>query len=119
MAMAPRDEDGYEASDAGPRRRLAPLPHRGAAVLTLGIVGVVVCFICAIIAWVMGQADLKAMRAGSMDASGEGITRAGWVLGIIGTCLGALWLLLFVSGALALPWAAREMREHSLRIEAR
>ena len=34
-------------------------PHRGAAVLVLGILGIVICFICGIIAWIMGQGDLK------------------------------------------------------------
>jgi|ETNmetMinimDraft_26_1059896.scaffolds.fasta_scaffold50141_2 hypothetical protein len=51
--------------------------RRGAAVLTWGILGLVVCFIFGIIAWSMGSTDLKAMAAGNMDRSGEGMTKAG------------------------------------------
>jgi hypothetical protein len=83
----------------GPRRDL--LPHRGSAVLTLGILSLVTCvigIILGIIAWVMGQSDLQEMRAGRMDPEGEGMTNAGRICGIIGTCLYSslfvLWLLM-------------------------
>src|SRR5262245_6590693 len=82
----------------GPRRDF--LPHRGSAVLTLGILSLVTCvigIILGIIAWVMGQSDLQEMRAGRMDPEGEGMTNAGRICGIIGTCLYSglfvLWLL--------------------------
>lgn len=39
-------------------------PHRGAVILVLGILGLVVCLICGIVAWVMGNGDLRAMQAG-------------------------------------------------------
>lgn len=77
-------------------RRAPWAPHRGAAVLTLGILGVVVCFVCGIIAWVMGSGDLKAMAAGRMDPEGEGLTRSGMILGIVGTCLAAVGLVILV-----------------------
>ena len=44
-------------------------PHRGAVVLVLGILGLAVCLICGIIAWVMGNNDLREMDAGIMDPS--------------------------------------------------
>jgi hypothetical protein len=63
-------------------------PHRGSTVLTLGILGVVgVCFICGIIAWVMGNEDLRAMREGRMDRAGEPMTSAGRICGMISTIL--------------------------------
>jgi uncharacterized membrane protein len=71
---------------AGPQV-FALRPHRGAAVLTLGILGIVVCWICGIIAWVMGHNDLREMAAGRMDRLGEGMTRAGKICGIIGTLI--------------------------------
>ena len=78
-------------------------PHRGAIVLVLGILGIVVCFITGIIAWVMGNKDLSAMRAGTMDPSGEGLTQAGRICGIIsvalavlGTCFGVVWMIFVV-----------------------
>jgi hypothetical protein len=62
-------------------------PHRGTAVLILGILGLVCCVICGIIAWVMGSNDLREMAAGTMDRSGEGLTKAGRICGIISVCL--------------------------------
>lgn len=62
-------------------------PHRGGTVLALGILGICVCCICGIIAWTMGNNDLRSMAAGTMDRSGEQLTRAGKICGIIGTLL--------------------------------
>ena len=70
--------------------------HRGGAVLALGIIGIVLCFICGIIAWIMGNNDLRQMRAGTMDRRGEGLTQAGRICGIVGTILGVLWFLWFI-----------------------
>ena len=74
-------------------------PHRGGAVLALGIIGIVVCFICGIIAWVMASKDLKEMDAGRMDPSGKGLTKAGMICGIVGvvlTALGIIWWLIAI-----------------------
>jgi len=75
------------ASPLAEPRPAALRPHRGGAVLALGIVGLVSCVICGIIAWVMGAKDLKEMAAGRMDRSGEGMTRAGMICGIISVIL--------------------------------
>ena len=37
-------------------------PHRGAMILMFGILSWVVCFIFGIVAWVMGNSDLRATR---------------------------------------------------------
>jgi hypothetical protein len=75
-------------------------PHRGPVILVLGILGLVMCFILGIIAWVMGNADLREMDAGTMDPSGRGLTSAGKICGMIGTILAAvgvgIYVLLFV-----------------------
>ncbi|MHC4159935.1 MAG: hypothetical protein ACYSSO_12745 [Planctomycetota bacterium] len=77
------------------------MPHRGTAVLVLGIVGLVIGLfgsiccgifaivgcICGIIAWVMGNKDLKEMSAGRMDPSGRGMVQAGKICGIISVIL--------------------------------
>ncbi|MHC4063100.1 MAG: DUF4190 domain-containing protein [Planctomycetota bacterium] len=72
-------------------------PHRGTAILVLGILGIPVCFICGIIAWVMANSDLRDMQAGQMDPSGMGMTKAGKICGIIGVILAivtlAIWLI--------------------------
>lgn len=63
-------------------------PHRGAAVLTIGILSLVVCGpILGPIAWVMGNNDLREMQEGRMDRTGEGITQAGRVIGIVSTIM--------------------------------
>ena len=75
-------------------------PHRGGAILALGIIGIVLCFITGIIAWVMGSSDLKEMDAGTRDPAGYSLTKAGMICGIIGVVLGILALLwtIFVIG---------------------
>jgi hypothetical protein len=85
------DDPEPEGLEPPPLPRIAP--HRGTAVLVLGILGLVVCFVCGIVAWAMGAGDLRAMRRGTMDRSGEGMTRAGFVLGIVGTFLNAIVVL--------------------------
>lgn len=61
--------------------------HRGVLVLVLGILGIVCCFILGIVAWVMGNNDLREMDAGTMDPSGHGLTKAGKICGMIGVIL--------------------------------
>ena len=65
----------------------APRPHRGTLVLVLGILGIVCCMPCGIVAWVLGNQDLKDMAAGTMDPTGLGMTKAGKILGIISVVL--------------------------------
>ena len=75
---------------SGRRRDLTP--HRGATILTLGILSIVLsCIIIGPMAWVMGNNDLAEIRAGRMDPEGEGLTRAGQICGIIGTVFGVLF----------------------------
>ncbi len=81
-------------------------PHRGTAVLVLGILGLAVCLICGIIAWVMGKNDLAEMDAGRMDPAGRGLTNAGKICGMISVILTivvlAIYLLVFIfAGAAA------------------
>ena len=81
-------------------------PHRGGVVLALGILGLVVCVICGIIAWVMGNNDLREMTAGTMDPSGRGLTQAGRICGMVSVIMPivviCLWLLMvLLIGAVA------------------
>jgi hypothetical protein len=96
----PRFREGGPRADA--------LPHRGGLVLTFGILSVALTMFCGLLspiwgfgfgipAWVMGHGDLKKMKSGMMDTSGEAITRAGWILGIVGTGLAAVIILIFVA----------------------
>jgi hypothetical protein len=99
------DDDDYEPRPTRSRRRRRfYVEHRGAMVLTLGILSLVACSPLGPVAWIMGNNDLAAMRAGRMDPSGQGITQAGQICGIIGTIfliLGcALTCLWFVGAGL-------------------
>ncbi len=69
-------------------------PHRGTLILVLGILGIACCFICGIIAWVMGNNDLKQMAAGTMDRTGEGLTKAGKICGMVGVILAIVGIVL-------------------------
>lgn len=73
-------------------------PHRGVAILVLGILGLSVCFICGAIAWVMGNNDLREMECGRMDASGLNLTKAGRICGMIGTILNLVFIGIYVIG---------------------
>jgi len=65
-------------------------PHRGGLVLVLGLLGCFTCPFFSLVAWVMGSHDLREMRAGRMDRSGESPTMAGMILGMI---LSLLWII--------------------------
>jgi hypothetical protein len=100
LAAAPPDAAGQAAPQqaAGQERAYAPVrpaeyaPHRGMLILIFGILGLVVCNVFAPIAWIMGNGDLKEIRAGRMDPEGESLTNVGRILGIVGTILTVLSL---------------------------
>jgi hypothetical protein len=91
-----KDDDDDDDRDERPRRRYLA-PHRAGMILTFGIMAVcgIVPIIFGPMAWVMGGADLREMRAGRMDPSGEGMTQAGRIMGIISVALMIIMLLLF------------------------
>jgi predicted Zn finger-like uncharacterized protein len=77
-------------------------PDHGAVVLSLGIVSLALILIwCAtplgailgLVAWIMGQTDLRKMKNGQMDDQNRGMTQAGWICGILGTSLNSLVML--------------------------
>lgn len=88
----------------GPVQNLQP--HRGVLILVFGILGLVICVIFGIVAWVMGGSDLRAMAEGRMDPTGEGLTKAGRICGmisvgltIVGAVIGVLVMVLAAVGA--------------------
>lgn len=91
----------------GSRQRSSRMlaPHRGALVLTMGILGWAVCAVFAPVAWVMGNTDLKEIEAGRMDPEGEGMTKAGKIIGmvqcILFLCLLALFAIIMIIGIVA------------------
>ncbi len=84
-----KDQDA-PAWQFAPGRRRDFEPHRGTLILVLGILSIILTgpgIILGLVAWIMGTGDLKAMRQGRMDPMGEATTKAGYVCGVIGTCL--------------------------------
>jgi hypothetical protein len=80
-------------------------PHRANTILILGILSLVCCQPLGIAAWLMGNADLKKMQAGTMDRSGESTTNIGKILGMIGcvllvlSCVGSIIYSIIVAVA--------------------
>ncbi len=71
--------------------------------LVLGILGVTCCGIAAPIAWYIGNQELQSIQAGTSPAAGEGLAKAGKIMGMIGTGLMVLWLLwIFFMGGMAI-----------------
>lgn len=74
--------------------RMSPTArHRGGLILAFGILAWVTCTLFGVAAWVMAVDDLRAMRSGEMDASGESLTRTGMYLGIANVVLVAVSIL--------------------------
>lgn len=98
------DEDDRDYRDRPRRRYVAP--HRGSLILTFGILAIIPCLmpIFGPLAWIMGSHDLAEIRAGKMEAEGEGLTQGGRILGIIFTslvvfCFGGACVLSVISAA--------------------
>ncbi len=89
---------------------MANKPEGGTAVFVLGLLGLLLCPILGIVAWVMGNTYMGKCRA--MSVAPEGIAVAGRILGIISTVLIAIFtgillvslsLLFVISDDEALP----------------
>src|SRR5581483_8534401 len=65
-------------------------PHRGGLILVLGLLSWMGCPLLSFEALIMGSHDLREMRSGRMDRSGEAITLAGMMFGMI---VSGLWML--------------------------
>ncbi len=94
------DHDTPSLRRLGPR--LDAEPDRGTIVLALGIISLALILVwCAtpvgailgLVAWIMGQIDLRKMKSGQMDDQNRGMTQAGWICGILGTVLNGLVML--------------------------
>lgn len=94
VEMQEASQGGVPPTPTFPRTEIKP--NRGGVILALGIIGIVLCFICGIIAWIMGAGDLREMKEGTRDKSGEQLTKAGMICGIIGTALGILGILWWI-----------------------
>lgn len=73
-----------------------PAGNRATAALVLGILSIICCPLGGPVAWYLGAQEGNAIRAGHSPAAGEGLAKAGMILGILGTILFvfcALWVM--------------------------
>lgn len=83
-----------------------PVEHpRGTTILVLGIVSVAGVFLClvggiftGIPAWMMGNSARKEIAAAPGQYSNAGTLKAGWILGIIGTAVSAVVIVVMAVG---------------------
>lgn len=73
---------------------------RATLALILGIVGIVLCPPVAVAAWIIGVQERRAIAAGQSPQAGQGMATAGWVMGIIGTII-LILIVLIVGFAIA------------------
>lgn len=68
---------------------------RAIAALILGILSLICMgFFAGIPAIILGSMELKAIKAGTAPLAGEGVAKVGYILGIIGTVLTCLALII-------------------------
>jgi len=76
---------------------MPPQDHpRATTSLVLGILGIVICGICAPFAWKFGKQAVTEIDASGGRMGGRGQAQAGYILGIIGTILLILAIIFFV-----------------------
>lgn len=90
-------QGGQPQQPYGAQHGHAMKPHRGTVILVLGILGLVFCVICGFVAFFMAKGDLAEMKAGVMDRTGEGMTTAGYWLGLVSIILFGLGLIMGIA----------------------
>jgi hypothetical protein len=95
MSMPPPPPPG---SAYGAPYGSAPQAHpRGVIILVLGILSLFFCgIVLGPIAWIMGNNALAEIDRNPAAYTNRGLVQAGRVIGIIGTVLGALGILLLI-----------------------
>ena len=78
---------------------MSPFPEDSQAtvVLVLGILSILCIQPLGIVAWVMGNSELKAIDEGRRPPENRGTASAGKICGIIGTCLFGLSILALIA----------------------
>lgn len=84
-----------------------PEPSQATTALVLGILGIICCQLLGIAAWIMANKEIEGIRSGRRNPANEGTATAARILGIIGTVLIGIGLVLgvlLVAGALVMPF---------------
>ncbi len=84
-----------------------PEQSQATTALVLGILGIVCCGLLGIVSWVMANNELQAIVSGRRDPMNEGTAKAAKVVGIVGTALIAVPILVFflaTAGTVTFPF---------------
>ncbi len=73
-----------------------PEQSQATTILVMGILGLIICGILAPFAWVMGNKELTAIDSGLRSPENRSTANAGRILGIIGTVLLGIGLVVAV-----------------------
>lgn len=73
-----------------------PEASQSTTILVLGILGLILCQVLSPFAWVMGNKELEAIDSGRRPPENRSTANAGRILGIIGTVLLGIGLILAV-----------------------
>jgi hypothetical protein len=96
QGQPPYPQQPYYGQPQGYPPAAAPDHPKATTALVLGILGVVVCGILAPFAWRMGKQTVTEIDASNGQLGGRGSAQAGYILGIIGSVLLGLALLVLV-----------------------
>ncbi len=95
----PYGQPPYGQQPYGQQPYGAPRPHpRGVAVLVLGIIGLLICAPCGIVAFVLGNNAMKEIDANPGAYTNRSMVNAGRILGIIAV---VLWIIGIVISVIA------------------
>jgi hypothetical protein len=90
-----------------PESATYPESSQATTALVLGILGIVCCAPLAIVAWIMANNEIEGIKAGRRDPANEGTANASRILGIVGTVLlgiGIVVAILAIAGLFVLPF---------------
>jgi uncharacterized membrane protein YjgN (DUF898 family) len=95
MSAQPPPPYPYSGPGGPPGYPYGPQAEQGQATtaLVLGILGIAVCGVIAPFAWSIGRSSMREIDASGGTLGGRGKAQAGYILGIVGTCLLVLGLL--------------------------
>lgn len=100
---APQQQGWPGPAPAAPWGRPALPQHpQGTTILVLGILSVTAMWVLGPVAWVMARRALREIDSSGQTYTNRGSIQAGLILGIIGSCMGILGVLWFMSMFVAL-----------------
>ena len=86
-----------------------PEASESTTALVLGILGIVLCGVLGPFAWFIGSKEVKAIDEGRRDPTNRGTANAGRIMGIVGTVLLALGIVVGILALLFVVIASTEV----------